>query len=679
MQASMADPSFGVPAQLLPHVHLISGHKYPFSPQLNIDGAYTYLFDAPKVVKQVAPMSWQYISAPQDGTVFLTWIGGRMQNQFPTDGYVWVDPEQRFTQDFGGYTLEVAVHNSGYRPGADSVTCHARRRYRFMSKNPTVHALPPDPSLWLVHYSQADPQHCFPTSQLPLSPQSRQQLAERQWIESQGRLDRQDFMLHDREKWPQLNMPGRAAVPGVPAYNQSAYQQSPMAHIGNPRFSGNFYQQAQQGHTGPSPAKRARQHAPAHIPASAAALMAQDTSIEDEENVLLGDLLDHLTQRDISLTRYMQHHDWMDEVYSSPFATGQIVPMDLGFGLMGELAGLTEGLFDTPNSTLEKAESKAKDTSTAYKKISSEQLQEFEKRVQAHKEKEQSEIARMKEEHARRMDSLRKSKGLVKAEKKLRNASWKPSGSTAEFWRLEKTNDQDATQIIEQVEELLGGSIQAQKEATMVSEGGYRKEEKRTPPADMDMAGTQMDGAGSDAAQSLQSASGASAEPAPAPLLQSEQPQLSTQEAPAAPQVPPQQHLQSVAPSVPDTNMENMETMDTGNFSLPDDMELDTGNFNFDTPKTDVQTPGTSNWPGQQQQAPSRPQQQANPQPDTSNQTSGGDLYGGGDANFGEFDTGDGLIDFDGGAGEDIDFSMDNSAFGDAFHGTEAHGQDEGQ
>jgi hypothetical protein len=95
----------------LPHVHLISGHKYPFSPQLSIDGAYTYLFDAPKVVKQVAPMSWQYISAPQDGTVFLTWIGGRMQNQFPTDGYVWVDPEQRYTQDFGGYVCRILISN----------------------------------------------------------------------------------------------------------------------------------------------------------------------------------------------------------------------------------------------------------------------------------------------------------------------------------------------------------------------------------------------------------------------------------------------------------------------------------------------------------------------------------------------------------------------------------------
>ena len=563
-------------------------------------------------------------------------------------------------------TLEIAFHNSGYRPGVDTVTSHSRRRYRFMSKNPSVHALPPDPSLWLVHYGQADPQHCFPASQLPLSHQSRQQMAERQWIESQGRLDRQDFMLHDREKWPQLNMPGRAAVPGVPAYNQSMYQQSPMAHIGNPRFSGNFYQQAQQGHTGPSPAKRARQHPPAHAPASAAALMAQDTSIEDEENVLLGDLLDHLTQRDISLTRYMQHHDWMDEVYSSPFATGKIVPMDLGFGLMGELAGLTEGLFDTPNSSLEKPESKSMDTPAEYKKVTSEQLQEFEKRVQAHKEKEQNEITRMKEEHARRMDSLRKSKSLVKAEKKLRNASWKPSGSGNEFWRLEKTNDQDANQIVEQVEELLGGSISAQKEATMISEGGYRKEEKRTPPADADM-GMQMDGAGIDATQSLQSASGAPAEPAP----QAEQVQLPTQH--AEPQAP-QQLPQSAAPSAPDSNMENLETMDTGNFSLPDDMELDTG-FQFDTPKTDVQTPGTSNWPGQPQQAPTQPQQPA--QPNAADPTSGGDLYGaGGDANFGDFDAGDGLIDFEGGAGDDIDFSMDNSAFGDAFHGTEGHGDD---
>lgn len=538
-----------------------------------------------------------------------------------------------------------------------------------MSKNPTVAALPPDHSLWIVSYSQAEPQNCFPTSQLPLSPQARQQLTERQWIESQGRLERQDFMLHDREKWPQLNIPGRGGAPGAPSFNQSMYQQNPMAHIGNPRFSGNFYQQAQQGQVGPSPAKRQRQHPPSHMPAS----VPQDTSIEDEENVLLGDLLDHLTQRDISLTRYMQHHEWMEEIFSSPYATGQIVPMDLGFGLMGELAGLTKDLFEPPTSDQEKSSSKSKDMAAAYKKVTPDQLQEFEKRIQTHKEKEQAEILRMKEEHARRMDSLRKSKSLVKAEKKLRNASWNPSESSNDFWRMEKTNDQDAGQIVHQVEELLGGSIQPQKEATMISEGGYRKEEPKTFP-DTDMMGMQLDGAGLDVAQTTQSASGASAEPP----RQSEPVQPPVQE--AVPQIP-QQQPESAAPSVPDTTMENMEAMDTGNFSLPDDMDLDTGTFNFDTPKADVSTPGMSNWPSQHQQPQISAQAQqtgAHPQTDTSNQPGSADLYGAGDTNFGDFDTGDGLIDFDGGAGGDLDFSMDNSAFGDAFHGTEAHHGQEG-
>jgi len=87
----------------LPHVHLISQHKYPLSQQLTIDQAYQCLVDAPKVVKQIAPMQWQYLGGPHPGTVFLTWVGGRMQNSFATDGYVWADQEQRFTQDFGAY------------------------------------------------------------------------------------------------------------------------------------------------------------------------------------------------------------------------------------------------------------------------------------------------------------------------------------------------------------------------------------------------------------------------------------------------------------------------------------------------------------------------------------------------------------------------------------------------
>lgn len=87
----------------MPHMHLISAHRYPTFHQLNIDQAYQFLFEAPKVVKQIAPMAWQYLAGPPTGTVFLTWIGGRMQGQFASDGYVWIDQEQRYTQDVGGY------------------------------------------------------------------------------------------------------------------------------------------------------------------------------------------------------------------------------------------------------------------------------------------------------------------------------------------------------------------------------------------------------------------------------------------------------------------------------------------------------------------------------------------------------------------------------------------------
>lgn len=48
-------------------------------------------------------MSWQYLNAPQDGQVNLTWIGPQMNGGFPTDGYLWAGPEERGVMDFAGY------------------------------------------------------------------------------------------------------------------------------------------------------------------------------------------------------------------------------------------------------------------------------------------------------------------------------------------------------------------------------------------------------------------------------------------------------------------------------------------------------------------------------------------------------------------------------------------------
>ncbi|GAB7347587.1 hypothetical protein MBLNU459_g4468t1 [Dothideomycetes sp. NU459] len=710
----MQDPSYGVPHQLLPHVHLISGQKYPQQQQLNIDQAYQYLFEAPKVVKQIAPMSWQYLSGPNDGTVFLTWIGPRMQNQFPTDGYVWADPEQRYTHDFGGYTLEVAVHQSGYRPGLDQISSHSRKRYRFVSKNPSVAALPPDPSLWIVHYCQADPQNCIPAIQVGVQPSVRQQLTDRHMIESQGRLERQDFMLHDREKWPQLNMPGRGGGPpgGQAAYAQQMYNQNPMAHIGNPRFSGQYFQQSQQGQVGPSPAKRQRQHGPSQMPASAAALMNLDTTIEDEENNYHGDFLDLISQREISMTRYMQHHEWMEEVFSSPYATGQIIPVDLGFGLMGELAGLTEGLLDLPaNDDEGKPPPKKKDTATAapsYKKVSPEQLQQFESRVQAHMEKGQAELERMKEDHAKKLEALKKSKALLQAEKRLRSSAWDVNDTGSEFWRVEKTKSGNADHpqkeaaevIVKEVELMLGGAVQPQKEATVVEKGGLRRPDKnRAVPTPSNVIAA--DGAANDMQidNDFEQRTHASSEQynqttttGSEQQVADAQPATNSQAPTAQPQAPQPSADQKTTAGLPDASMDNLDSIDDddNNMSLMDDvnmdMDVDTSTLNFDTetPKTGAADMSTTDWSAQQPQ-PAQSSTASNSgvaqtSGDTAQQANQNDLFGAtDDTGFGDFDTGDGLIDFDGGAGgDDLGFDMDNSAFGDAFHNTESHAGDDG-
>lgn len=72
-------------------------------PRMGLDVAFQYLSQAPQIVKQMAPMSWQYLNAPSDGTLFLTWAGPRTGNVCPTDGYVWAGQEEHVVQDFGGF------------------------------------------------------------------------------------------------------------------------------------------------------------------------------------------------------------------------------------------------------------------------------------------------------------------------------------------------------------------------------------------------------------------------------------------------------------------------------------------------------------------------------------------------------------------------------------------------
>lgn len=415
----------------------------------------------------------------------------RENQPFPSDGYVWGDPEQTYRQDFGGYTIEWKSHQVGYRPGHDQMASHARTRYHFISKNPSVNAAPPDPSLWIVHYHAADPNRIMPAASVPVSGPMRQTIAFRQWLESQGRLERRDFMLHDREHWPTLNIPGQMQQQGQYGAMGAMQNRYPQQH---------FPQQA----GGPPAAKKPRTSGPSiSMPGSSDG--QHDSTIEMEEDTALGDFFDHLTQRDISLARYMQHHRWMEEVFSSPYASSQIVPPDLGMGLMGELKCLTDGILEPPNMDfLERADNKppkAKEA-TPFTNLKKEQVEEFGKRVQKHLEEGQAEIERMKAEHAAKMQDWKKVKTLMQAEKRLRYATWEGHEDAVPVYRLEEpianghseepAGKENVENVVKEVEDLLKVKVTAQEDAKRVARGGLR--DRKPPPAfDYDQQNNQQE------------------------------------------------------------------------------------------------------------------------------------------------------------------------------------------
>lgn len=174
-------------------------------------------------------------------------------------------------------------------------------------------------------------------------------------------------------------------------------------------------------------------------------------SIDDDESLnQAGDALDLLSPREISITRYTQHHEWMEEVLSSPYAVSRILPANLGFRLAGELSGLTKGLFEDSQASEEP------------KQISDEQAQELEKRVKEFQEKGREEIAKMKDEHEKRKEQLSKQQMFVQLEQRLARAAFDDSDGTGE----------SVEDIMREVEAATGSKLRAREEVVQVQKGG---------------------------------------------------------------------------------------------------------------------------------------------------------------------------------------------------------------
>lgn len=336
---------------------------------------------------------------------------------------MYVPPTARLVATDSIETVEMWIHRSGYHPPNEPTAMHCRRRYRLVpNKVPNPNLPPPDPALWIVHYTRAPPTDHIPATRIPILPQVQAMLSQRRFLQAQGQLARKDFMLHDPANWPTINFPPQMAPHGV-AQPHGAYPSSMAAR--QP-----FYPQPGQavaGMPGPGP-KAPRGHRASSAAMNAA---AADFALEDED-VSGGDMMDLLTPREVSKMRYQQHHEWMEEIFASPYAISQITPVSLGLGRKGELESLTAGFFDAPAGADSKGATDAETTKGEPVKA-----EEFADRVSKKIADMTAEIEKMKKRHARRMEKFNRTSLFKDAEIRLRDAATDPTDTGSEIWRLE--------------------------------------------------------------------------------------------------------------------------------------------------------------------------------------------------------------------------------------------------
>ena len=349
-------------------------------------------------------------------------------------------------------TIEAIVNDNGYIHNVDTRGTHRRTRYRLDS---SPHGELRDPNLELVHYTQTAPERQIPVNNLPPSPAQVRLMQQRRYLEEAGTLERKEFMFTDQANWPKITMPGQKgpAMGGNPYGPRTPI--SAMPGIGRPPAPGQpFYPPGGNIRPGANPqhSKRTRQVGmpPMSRTMLPGAPMAPVTDTEgvDEEAPAIGDFLDLLSPREISNTRYTQHHEWMEEVLASPYSINQILPEDINFNLPGELHDLTKDLF-VPSGSGEPRSIKQEDVS------------ELEKRIANFQQKQKTEIERMKEEHVGKTEEMRRPMRWLEIEKRLADI---PPDVTDAQNQIQK--------IVEEAEQLAGAKLSSRDEVVLVQKGG---------------------------------------------------------------------------------------------------------------------------------------------------------------------------------------------------------------
>ena len=321
-------------------------------------------------------------------------------------------------------------------------------------------------------------------NKIPLSQQDSHTSQARNYFRNLGHLQEKKFMLADGQNWPAVTLPDMAHH-----YNTLTFVGGQMAHRMHIA-----QQQAYNRDHGPSP-KRPRHgtntsQRSVHPPPS-----VQQVVMDEEDNPESDrrDSFDMLTQTEISVRRFKCHEEWMEELFSG-YNTFDIKPVDLQFGRAGFMQPITDGFFSKPGRLPTPELLVWKQTEEHYDNISAKPIeagktkqfaQVVEKRI-AENNAQIAEMKRIHEEHVKNLSrgsTLREAATRIRGEQQHTRQKVKAdeennsSSNESKPGVTTSTNEaQSIDEVTKHVQDLLGKHIVLRPEVNLVQKGGLVEE-----------------------------------------------------------------------------------------------------------------------------------------------------------------------------------------------------------
>ena len=306
-------------------------------------------------------------------------------------------------------------------------------------------------------------------------------------------------MLRDRDKWPAVNAPGNPA----PSSTQQTmgYPNNVMAHMSQ-AHQANYMSNPQaaigQGNVGPSPAKRQRHTSSSqgHVShTTMGPLPVPPQEGVDEVDAGLGDFMDVLTPQEISSRRYRQHHEWLEEILSSPYDSNQIIPGELGLGRKGELESLTQDFFTAhtkqkPGSKLPPPRSPSREdyeqgrpvvddiTTKRVGQMAAGEAADFRQRAAQRMADMRDEVEHLKSQHAKRIARVKQNNPWQRNEQALRIMTLETLNGNASIPTSKE--DEQVDIFTKQVETDSGRRLRPIKKVDCIAKGGLEEKNQAT-------------------------------------------------------------------------------------------------------------------------------------------------------------------------------------------------------